>query len=97
MSKSVTYFAEIAPKQEHFSSALEAVDGILEMTRAEPGCLRFDLFTNPDRTHLYLYEEWRDDTAFNHHHAQDYTRAVYKAYEGWLEKLPELKRLETVR
>ncbi len=89
----VILFAEIEPKPAHFVEALGAVEAILEKTRAEEGCLRFDFFTDVERQRLYLYEVWRDEAAFEFHHAQTYTRDVFHAYEGWLRRPPELKRM----
>jgi quinol monooxygenase YgiN len=89
-------FAEITPKPEHFKDALRAITGILEQTRAESGCHSFDLFEAPDQKALYLFEEWLDQDALDQHHAQPYTAAVFKAYEGWLAEPPRILPLHSL-
>ena len=37
-----------------------------------------------------IYEEWADRTAFDFHHAQDYTKDVFAKYENWLQSAPDL-------
>ncbi|CAM3880514.1 putative quinol monooxygenase [Litorimonas haliclonae] len=86
-------FAKITPKPEFSDQAIDAVIDILSATRAETGCHRFDLFTSPDRSTLYLDEEWANADALAFHHAQPYTVAVFKSYEEWLAKPPELLEL----
>ena len=49
-------FAEISPKPEHFEEARDAVMSIVQQTRDEPGCERFDLFENEAEHRLYLFE-----------------------------------------
>lgn len=89
----LTYFAEITPKPEHFTEARAAVASILDQTRAEEGCLEFRFFSDPGETRLFLMETWRDMAAFELHHAQAYTRAVFAAYENWLAKPPVLTEI----
>ncbi|WP_197705101.1 putative quinol monooxygenase [Sphingobium cloacae] len=40
-----------------------------------------------------IYERWADQAAFDFHHAQPYTRAVFKSYEDWLAKPVKLTEL----
>lgn len=93
MQEIVTYFATITPKPQHYEAAKTAVKNILEQTRAEDGCLRFDFFTDQEKKCLYLFESWRDEEAFTFHHQQVYTQDVFKAYENWLTATPELTTL----
>ena len=84
--------ATITPRPEHLADAREAILGIVERTCAEPGCRTFRLLEGED-DRLRLYEEWDDEAALEAHHAQDYTRAVFAAYEGWLATRPDVVRL----
>jgi quinol monooxygenase YgiN len=77
-------FATITPRPEHFGKAREAIRAILARTRAETGCIRFELNESQDADRLHLYEIWADRAAFEAHHAADYTRAVFRQYEEWL-------------
>lgn len=77
-------FATITPKPEHLDAARQAIVGILQDTRAEAGCLTFDLHEDPVAGKLYLYEIWSGQAALDAHYAQPYTKAVCQAYELWL-------------
>jgi quinol monooxygenase YgiN len=83
-------FATITPKPEHLLDAIAAVKSIMAETRAEAGCIQFDLHENAEAGCLHLYEVWADQDAFDAHHAQPYTQAVYKRYEDWLAAPVEL-------
>lgn len=93
----LTLFAKITPKAEHREVALDAIAGILERTRAEPGCRRFELHADEaEGGSLYLIEHWSDDAALVVHHAQDYTREVFDAYREWLAAPVEIVRMRPV-
>ncbi|WP_338446297.1 putative quinol monooxygenase [Pelagerythrobacter marensis] len=77
-------FATISPKPAHFAEARAAVRAIVAPTRAESGCLAFDLHEGEESGRLHLYEVWADRAALDAHYAQDYTRAVFERYEDWL-------------
>lgn len=88
--------ARITPHPEYFDAAREAVCGIIDRTRAEPGCIEFRLSENVETGTLHLYEEWEDEAALKAHHEQPYTLAVFEAYENWLAEEPEIVRLRPV-
>jgi quinol monooxygenase YgiN len=97
MPNALFIFAEIKPKPEHFKDAQQAITGILDQTRAESGCRSFDLFEAPDQDTLYLFEEWQDQDALDQHHAQPYTSAVFKSYQGWLAEPPRILPLHSLK
>lgn len=88
--------AKITPTSEHLGKANDAIVSILDKTRAETGCHRFDVFLGPDKNCLYLIEHWVDKAAFDAHHAQNYTRAVFKSYETWLAEPVEILELSKI-
>ncbi len=78
-------FAEIPVKPEYLDDAIAAVRAIVPTTLGEDGCEQFTLHRAADGSaRLFIYERWRDRAAFEFHHAQPYTVAVYKSYETWL-------------
>ncbi|CAA9510523.1 MAG: hypothetical protein AVDCRST_MAG91-1600 [uncultured Sphingomonadaceae bacterium] len=82
---SYAVWAEVPIKSEHFEAACEAVADIVVETRGEAGCHRFEPYRAADGSPTVLiHERWNDRAAFDFHHAQDYTRAVYRKYEDWL-------------
>jgi quinol monooxygenase YgiN len=57
---------------------------LLEPTRKEPGCIRFELQQNRDYpTEFAIVSEWRGDDAVRHHIATNYAQHA-------LRRLPEL-------
>ncbi len=94
VSKSLFVFAKIIPKPEHLSDARSAVVGIVERTRAEPGCRQFFLHEGIDDASLYLYEEWESDAALAEHYNQPYTTKVFDAYQRWLAKPVEVTKMK---
>lgn len=89
--------ARIQPRTENLAAARNAICGIIDRTRAEPGCITFRLSENAEDGSLYLYEEWRDEAALMEHHQQPYTIAVFEAYKDWLAEEPQIVRLQLVR
>jgi quinol monooxygenase YgiN len=96
MPSSLFIFAEIKPKPVYFKAAQQAIIDILDQTRAEIGCLAFNLFEAPDQGALYLFEEWQDQDALDHHHAQPYTVSVFEDYKEWLAQPPRILPLHSV-
>lgn len=98
MNKPYVAFARIVPKPEHFDAAKEAILGLIPKTLEEPGCQVFNLHEAGEGNGqaMYLYEIFDDEDAFNSHHAKEYTKAVFKAYEDWLAEPVEIKKLEKV-
>ncbi|QFT99315.1 Putative monooxygenase [Roseovarius sp. THAF8] len=87
---SLSIFATIQPKPDCLIEARDAILGILSETRAEAGCQHFTLHRNVDSDTLHLTEIWVDRAAFDAHHAQAYTRAVFERYEHLLAAPVEL-------
>ena len=87
-------FATIHPKPEHRGQALAAIESILEATRAERGCLRFELNVGDDGDPaLYLVERWTDDHALDAHYAMDYIAEVFASYDTWLSRPVDVVRM----
>ncbi|MEM6850953.1 MAG: putative quinol monooxygenase [Pseudomonadota bacterium] len=89
-------FATIHPKPEHFEDAKAAIQGIIEETRSEPGCLFFALYEGREDNRLYLHEEWTDASALESHYAQPYTRAVFDSYAEWLAEPVDVVKMRKV-
>lgn len=89
-------FARITPKPSHYDDAREAICGILGRTREEKGCISFELFENEAEGALFLIEAWTDAAALEEHYAQPYTEQVFRQYEGWLARQPEIHKMQAV-
>jgi len=54
------------PGQE--SALRAALEALLQPSRADDGCLQYDLHTDRENPrHLFLYERWRDEAAWRAH------------------------------
>lgn len=93
----VNFIAHITPKTEHYQDCINAIQEILPATRAEAGCLRFELYESESRTQLTLVERFVDQAAFDFHHQQAYTKQVFTLYQGWLAKAVDITSLSPVR
>lgn len=92
----LSVFATIRPRPGCLEEAREAVAGIVPATRAEPGCRHFALHEGTEGGILHLTEIWADRAAFEAHHAQPYTRAVFAGYERLLAAPVELTFMRQV-
>jgi quinol monooxygenase YgiN len=87
VAKMVTIFATFKPKAGLYQEALSVLRDVLEPTRAEPGCLRFDLFAGEDRpSTLYLYEIFVNAAAIDEHRRTQH----YQIYRASIEPLLEV-------
>ena len=91
-NKNLFIFAKISPKEEYFKSAKNALLNILEPTQKETGCLGFTL--HDDTQHLYLYEEWTNQSSLDEHHLKSYTKEVFEKYQGWLIEPVEVIKMQ---
>ncbi len=92
----LSVFATITPKPQHLDEARSAIRAILEPTRAESGCLTFELHDALQGGQLHLFEIWTDEAALEAHHDQAYTRAVFRQYEDWLAEPPAITLMRPV-
>lgn len=97
MSDQLTIFARITPKPEYLDDARSAVLGIVQATRAEPGCRAFQLHDDWNgKGRLHIYEVWDDEAGLIAHHNQPYTQAVFDSYREWLSEPVEINTLRQV-
>ena len=80
---SLSVVATITSKAEFRGEVRQALITILAPSRAEPGCLQYDLHTDrndPDR--LVMIERWQDDAALDRHLATPHFAALGAALDG---------------
>lgn len=87
VAEMVTIFATFKPKMGLYQEALSVLRDVLEPTRAEPGCLRFDLFAGEDRPPtLHLHEVFVNAAAIDVHRRTQH----YQIYRASIEPLLEV-------
>jgi len=68
-------------------------EGLLAPTRAEPGCLRYELIVDPDDpAQLTFVEEWESEEALAAHLETPHLREALSLYDEWLEGGLSLRR-----
>ena len=80
-------FANIHALPEHREDYLRTLLTHAEDTRAEPGCVRFDVLQdNEDSNCFRLYEVFRDQAAHDTHSAIPSTSATLSKLAEWRER-----------
>jgi quinol monooxygenase YgiN len=93
----LTIVARIKAKPGMEERTRQDLLGVLAPTRAESGCITFDLLIDPkDPTVFVLYENWKDQAALDAHFQQPYVKQVLKAYEETLAEPIEVMSLEKI-
>lgn len=73
----LTIFARIQAKPGLEDRMQQDLLSLLAPTRAESGCIRFDLLRDiTDPTIFVLYENWKDQAALDAHFQQPYVKQV---------------------
>tara|TARA_Y100001970_G_scaffold196477_1_gene238898 strand:+ start:1246 stop:1947 length:702 start_codon:yes stop_codon:yes gene_type:complete len=93
---SIHIVAKITPKPEFFEQGLAALSALIQPTRAESGCFRFEVFADKPLSQYVLVEHFRSQSALDSHYAQPYTKRVFALYEEILAKAPEITILTPI-
>ncbi|MDO4232145.1 MAG: putative quinol monooxygenase [Lautropia sp.] len=81
--KPVKIVATIMLKDAHREALLAEMKPLVAGSRAEAGCLRYDLhqdIQNPNR--VVVFEIWKSQAAVDEHNASTHFQAFVKAIEG---------------
>lgn len=89
--------AKITPKPEFFEEGLQAIKAIIQPTRTEEGCYRFDVYTDKENTAYFIVEHFKNKKALEDHYNQQYTASVFQLYETILAKSPEITYLDPIK
>ncbi|MEU1209382.1 putative quinol monooxygenase [Nocardia sp. NPDC005825] len=77
--------------EDRLRTALEAM---IEPSLAEPGCLTYQPFTNPnDPAHMVVVEQWQDAAALEDHFKTDHFQHVAGVLEGIVAEPMIIRRL----
>lgn len=89
----INIVAKITPKASLFNECKGHLQQLLVPTRAESGCIRFELYSNDEQTCLFLVEQFASQGALDSHYSQPYVKAVFAFYESALAKPIEVNKL----
>jgi quinol monooxygenase YgiN len=65
-------------------------------TRAEPGCVTYDLYQSPEKkNHFMRFEVWRSPSALEEHKATPHIQASFKRRQeqGWMTEITVWNRV----
>lgn len=87
MSK-LTIIAHIHAHPEKIDFVKAALHGIIEPTRAEQGCLNYDLHQdNENPAHFFFYENWESRDLWQAHMDSEHLKDFKVATEGAIEQV----------
>ena len=89
--------ARIKARPEKIEETRALLTGLVEPTRAEAGCLRYELLHNTaDPTDFTFVEEWRDDSALESHFNTEHVKAALARFQELAAEPLDLRRYRAV-
>jgi len=80
---SLRVVARIKARPDTIDDVRRLLSGLIEPTRQEPGCVKYELLQNrQDPTDFTFVEEWNGDSAFNNHFTTDHIQAALPQLAG---------------
>ncbi|WP_109301051.1 putative quinol monooxygenase [Aquimarina sp. AU474] len=87
MSNQLTIVARILVKEEKRDLVQSELVKLIDITRAEKGCINYDLHQDNDNKNLFLfYENWESRELWQAHMNNDHLAQYMKATEGAVEE-----------
>lgn len=85
--------AHLISKDDTINETRETLLGLLEPTRVEAGCIRYDLHQNTsDPTDFTFIEEWTDDAALDAHLASEHLITAREKLANLLAEPADIRR-----
>ncbi|MFD6415213.1 putative quinol monooxygenase [Streptomyces sp. NPDC060194] len=85
MSDTVMIIAESTAAQGKAEEVVRLIEDVVEPTRAEAGCVRYELMRDLDDDHrIILIEEWADQSARDAHLASEHLVRMFREMEPLL-------------
>ncbi|CAH0991094.1 hypothetical protein SIN8267_01195 [Sinobacterium norvegicum] len=82
----LTIVANITAKAEHVEQVKAELIKLIAITRAEPGCVNYDLHQdNDDPRHFVFYENWASRPLWQTHMANQHLADYMQATEGMVD------------
>ncbi len=90
--------AHITARPDKIEETRNLLLGLIEPTRAEAGCLRYQLFqNNADPADFTFLEEWADDEALDRHLQSQHLKDAMAKAPALLAGAPDIRRYTLVR
>lgn len=89
--------ADVTAKPEHIDALRAALMKLIAPSRAEDGCLQYDLYEDREKPgHFVFIERWRDAAALAAHAKAPHSVAHGPSVKGFVEKPAVLTRLKQI-
>jgi quinol monooxygenase YgiN len=94
---SLRVIARITARAETVDQVRGILEGLVTPTRAEAGCVVYELLQNrTDPTDFTFVEEWASDESFERHHTTDHIRAAFPKLEALVASPPDIRTYSLV-
>ena len=99
MAQDVTrVVAHIVAKPSKLDEARSMLEALVEPTRNEAGCLRYELMKNlSDETEFVFIEEWADEAALTAHFSTPHVRAAFAQAADLLAAPPDIRKYRLIK
>ena len=89
---SLRVVARITARKETVEQVRQILLGLVTPTRAEEGCVVYELLQNrADPTDFTFVEEWASDATFERHHTTAHIRAAFPKLEALIATPPDIR------
>ncbi|MEH6443951.1 MAG: putative quinol monooxygenase [Oceanospirillaceae bacterium] len=83
MASNLAILARIEAKTDQVALVKAALIKLIEPTRAEAGCLQYDLHQDNERPEIFVfYENWRSRALWQEHMNNEHLKEYMRATEG---------------
>ncbi len=90
--------AHVVARDGEEGQVREELEKLIVPTRAEPGCLRYELFVNKENPSDFVFmEEYRSDDAFQAHMDSKHVAAAIASAVPLLAGPPDIRRYRRIR
>lgn len=98
MSDTLHLLAMFTAKPDRAEELRELLEGLIEPTRAEDGCLDYRLMRDRENARKFVFvEEWIDEAALARHFETEHLRTALARFPDLIEGELELHRLALLR
>lgn len=96
-SETLHIVATLVAQSEKIDIVRKALTDLIEPTRKEPGCLRYELYQNQQDPQKFVFvEEYVDEAAFDAHLATPYVQETLAEADSLLESAPDIRRFKAI-
>ena len=90
---SIRVIARIVARSETVKETQAVLQGLVDPTRREAGCVRYELMQNRQNAAEFTFvEEWANETALNAHFTTEHVKAAFAKVPALLAEPPDIRQ-----